>query len=156
MSDFTPNTSDITAAEFVDRQAIVDHTHRYCWALDQKDWHLLDSVFVADATADLRSASLLVGRDAIRHRISTAIDALDATQHTVTNHQVVIDGDRATARTYLHSQHIRRAVEGSPLFVIAGRYEDELSRTSDGWRITFRRLVEVWTDGNIDVVRPRR
>ena len=156
MSDFTPSTTDITAAQLADRQAIVDLTHRYCWALDQRDWALLDTVFAADATADLRSASILVGRDAIRHRISTAIEALDGTQHTVTNHQVVVDGDTATARTYLHSQHVRRDVDGSPLFVIAGRYEDDLVRTADGWRITFRRLVEVWTDGNLDVVRPRR
>jgi hypothetical protein len=39
-------------------------------------------------------------------------------------------------------------------YVIAGRYEDELVRTADGWRVSFRRLVVVWTDGNLAVVRP--
>lgn len=148
------DTPDLVRA-LADQRAIVELTHRYCWSLDSKDWAGLDTVFLADATAELRSP-LLEGRDAIRARISRAIEPLDATQHTVTNHMVTVDGDRATCRCYLHSQHVRAAAEGSPLYVIAGRYEDELVRTDDGWRISFRRLVVVWSEGNLDVVRLSR
>lgn len=138
-----------------DRLAIADLTHAYCWALDSRDWAALDQVFLTDATAELRSP-LLEGRDAIRSRIARALDPLDATQHTVTNHMIVVDGDRASCRCYLHSQHVRLAAEGTPHYVIAGRYEDELVRTPDGWRISFRRLVVVWSEGNLDVVRLSR
>jgi len=138
----------------LDRQAIVDLTHTYCWALDSRNLALLDDVFVPEAVAELRSRPL-EGREAIRDRIATALEPLDATQHTVTNHHVVIDGDRATSRCYLHSQHVREAAVGGPLYVIAGRYEDELVRTPDGWRISLRRLVQVWTDGNLEVVLRR-
>ena len=54
------------------------------------------------------------------------------------------------------AQHVRTAAEGTPNYIIAGRYEDEMVRTPDGWRISFRRLVVVWSDGNPDVVRPSR
>ena len=145
------NTS-LTAQAVADRLEIVDLTHRYCWALDSKTWDLLDDVFLPDATAELRSAPL-IGRDAIRDRIRTAIERLDATQHTVSNHLITVDGDRASSRTYLHSQHVRAGAEGGELYVIAGRYEDELVRTPDGWRIAFRRLVTVWSEGNLDVIR---
>lgn len=138
----------------LDHHAIVELTHRYCWLLDSRDFAGLDSVFAPDATAELLSP-ILVGRDAIRARISAALAPFDATQHTVTNHMISIEGDRATCRCYLHSQHVRHAAGGSPNYVIAGRYEDELTHTSDGWRITFRRLTSVWTEGNPDVVRPR-
>ena len=37
----------------VDRAAITDVTIRYCWALDTKDWAVLDSVFTEDANGDL-------------------------------------------------------------------------------------------------------
>ena len=144
-----------TPDQLADRQAIVELTHAYCWALDSRDWAGLDQVFLPDATADLRSP-LLEGRDAIRTRISRAIDPLDATQHAVSNHMIVVDGDRATCRCYLHAQHVRTAAEGTPNYIIAGRYEDEMVRTPDGWRISFRRLVVVWSDGNPDVIRPSR
>ena len=141
-------------AMMIDRMAIIELTHRYCWALDSRSWDLLDDVFLPDATADLRSAAPIEGRDAIRDRIRRSIDPLDATQHTVSNHVVEINGDTATSRCYLHSQHVRHRAPGGELFVIAGRYEDRLVRTPEGWRITHRRLVEVWQEGNLAVVRP--
>ncbi len=144
----------VEVAALADRLAIVELTHRYCWALDSRRWDLLDEVFLPDATAELRSTSVLEGRDVIRERIRRSIAPLDATQHTVTNHMIEIDGNTATSRCYLHSQHVRHAAEGGVLYVIAGRYEDRLVRTAAGWRIAFRRLVEVWHDGNFAVVRP--
>lgn len=142
-----------TAPSPEDRFAIIDVTFRYCWALDSRDLGGLDSVFLEDAQADLL-APRLIGREAIRARIASAINPLDATQHTVTNHMITVDGDRATCRCYLHSQHVRKVAEGSPNYVVAGRYEDELVRTPDGWRIALRRLVPVWSEGNLEVVRP--
>lgn len=152
----TTATTIADMAALADRMAIIEITHRYCWALDSRDWALLDDVFVPDATAELRSATVLEGRDAIRDRIRRSVAPLDATQHTVTNHMIEVIGDTATSRCYLHSQHVRHAAEGGVLYVIAGRYEDRFVRTADGWRIAFRRLVEVWHDGNLAVVRPPR
>jgi len=138
------------------RAAIVDLTHRYCWALDSREWQLLDDVFAADATAELASP-LLQGRDAIVARVRGTVEALDATQHTVTNHLIEVDGSSATSMCYLHAQHVLAAAEGGPLFVVAGRYHDRLALTDDGWRIVHRRLDIVWTEGNLAVVRaPRR
>ncbi|MSW21594.1 MAG: hypothetical protein F2873_11935 [Actinobacteria bacterium] len=36
---------------------------------------------------------------------------------------------------------------------MAGRYDDDLVRTPTGWRISHRRLVATWADGNPRVVR---
>ena len=51
----------------VDRAAITDVTIRYCWALDTKDWAVLDSVFTEDANGDLLED--VVGRVAIKKRV---------------------------------------------------------------------------------------
>ena len=72
----------------------------------------------------------------------------------VTNHQIVIEDDRATCRCYVHAQHVRRGVEGGDNFVIGGRYEDTMARTPKGWRISHRRLVVMWREGNAEVVLP--
>jgi hypothetical protein len=135
----------------VDRAAITDVTIRYCWALDTKDWAVLDTVFTEDANGDLLED--VVGRVAIKKRVETALSRMDETQHLISNHQIVVRGDTATCRCYLQAQHVRKAAHGGPNFIIAGRYEDELKRTPEGWRISFRRLVVMWTDGNPAVSR---
>ena len=145
----------MNAQQLSDRQEIVDLTIAYCWALDTRDWEALGEMFLPDATAMLLTPSELVGIDAIRERISFALDPLDESQHLVANHQVVVDGDTATCRCYLQAQHVRQAAAttGSPNFIVAGRYEDRLVRTAAGWRVAHREIVAMWTEGNPDVVR---
>ncbi len=126
---------------------------RYCRALDTKHWALLDEVFLPDATAELGSPDTLVGIEAIRDRIRTALEHLDDSQHLVGNHEIAVDGDTATHRCYLQAQHIRTAATGGPNYIVAGRYEDRLVRTDVGWRIAHRTLVVMWTDGNLNVAR---
>ena len=127
---------------------------RYCRALDTKDWALLDDVFVPDATADLSGPIDLVGIEAIRDRIRSALGHLDDSQHLVGNHEIDVDGDHATHRCYLQAQHVRRAADGGPNYIVAGRYEDRFVRTELGWRIAHRTLTVMWTDGNVAVARP--
>jgi len=135
-----------------DRAAIIDITHGYCWALDRNQWDELDNVFMVDATA-LLGARTAANRDEIKQVCSDALTKLDDSQHIVATHQIEIDGDIATSRCYLHAQHIRRNAEGGPHYVVAGRYEDDLVRTTDGWRIKHRTLAVMWTEGNVAVVR---
>lgn len=137
----------------LDRQAIVDLTVAYTYALDTKSWDDLDRVFAPDATAHLTED--LADRDAIKARIRRALDHLDVSQHMVSNHEIRIEGDHATCRCYLQAQHVRQAAAGSPNFIVAGRYEDRLVRTSEGWRIAHRVLHVMWTEGNPQVARGR-
>ena len=138
----------------LDERDIVALATRYCRALDTKNWSQLDEVFLPDATAVLGAPKQLVGRDAIVDRIRTALDYLDDSQHLVGNHEVTVDGDTGTHRCYLQAQHVRAVADGSPNYMIAGRYEDQVRRTPDGWRIAHRTLTVMWTEGNLTVVRP--
>lgn len=145
------NTMDL--AMLLDERNIVAVVTRYCRALDTKDWALLTTVFLADATADLGNPLRLEGVAAIVDRIRLALENLDDSQHLVGNHEVVVDGDSATHRCYLQAQHVRHAAVGGPNYIVAGRYEDRLLRTPDGWRIAHRTLVVMWTEGNLAVAR---
>ncbi len=137
----------------LDERNIVALATAYTWALDQHQWEDLRHVFAADATATLGDPEPLVGIDAIIGRIRAALEPLDDSQHLIGNHEVVVDGDTATHRCYLHAQHIRDAATGGPHYMVAGRYEDDLARTGDGWGITHRHLQVMWTEGNTAVVR---
>jgi hypothetical protein len=136
-----------------DEKAIIDLTIAYTWALDTKHFDELRSVFAADATAMLHHVECQ-GVEAIIERIAGAITRLDATQHLVGNQQVRIDGETATCRTQLHSQHVKRGAEGGDNYIIGGYYDDQLRLTADGWRITHRLMEETWHEGNRAVVRP--
>ena len=94
-----------------DREDIIDLAVRYAWALDSKQIEVLREVFLPDATAMLRGVQC-DGVDAIIARIGGSILRLDCTQHLISNHQIVVDGDRATHRCQLQSQHVRDGAEG--------------------------------------------
>ena len=145
--------SDAALQLLLDERDIVAVAHRYCRALDTKDWPALRTVFLEDATAQFGRPTISTGIDAIVGRVRAALEHLDASQHLVTNNEVVVDGDAATQRCYFQAQHVRKAAEGSPNYIVAGRYEDRLTRTGEGWRIAHRTLTVMWTEGNLDVVR---
>lgn len=130
-----------------DRAAIIDLLVDYTYAIDGRDWQALREVFLPDASFDM-GVEVAEGVDAIIDRISGILIPLDASQHLVSNHQVRVRGEAATCRTYLHAQHVRKEAPGGRHYVIAGRYEDDLVRTADGWRIAKRRLVVLWREGN--------
>jgi hypothetical protein len=135
-----------------DRTAIIDLTASYCWALDERDWDVLRRVFTPDANARL-GVPEATSVEAIIERCSSVLTPLDASQHMVNTHQIAVNGVTATCRCYFHAQHVRKAAVGGPNYIVAGRYEDELVRTPAGWRIARRRLVTIWTEGNLNVVR---
>ncbi|MEN9805159.1 MAG: hypothetical protein RIS41_2006 [Actinomycetota bacterium] len=145
---------DPALQQLVDRQAIVDLTVAYTYALDTKDWDALDRVFTPDGTAFLTEE--LIGREAIKERVRRALEGLDVSQHLIGNHEIHIDGHGASGRCYLQAQHVRDAAPGPPNFIVAGRYDDRYVRTPDGWRIERRELTIMWTEGNPAVARERR
>ncbi len=136
-----------------DEKAIIDLTIAYTWALDTKQFDELRDIFAAEATAMLHHVECN-GVEAIIDRIAGSITRLDATQHLVGNQQVCVDGDTATCRTQLQSQHVKRGTDGGDNFIIGGFYADHLRKTADGWRITHRLMEETWREGNRAVVRP--
>lgn len=138
-----------------DRLAIIDVTVAYCWALDTGDWSALDDVFLPDATAEL-GTPLVLDLDGIKKRVKSVLEPLDGSQHVVSTHQITVDGDTATCRCYLMAQHVRDGVPGGDNLMLGGRYEDALIRTSAGWRISHRKLITTWREGNPKVVHPDR
>ena len=135
-----------------DRDDIIDLAIAYTWALDTKNVEGLRDVFAPDAAGMLRGVECN-GVDAIIARIGGAIARLDVTQHLVGNHQVILDGDTATHRCRLHSQHVKAGTPGGDWFVVGGYYEDRLARTDSGWRITHRTMTQTWSSGSPEVVK---
>lgn len=139
--------------EMLDRQAIVDLTISYGWVLDHGPREDLREVFTDDAVA-IYGGVRFEGVDSIIAKVEESLGRLTISQHLVSNQQVAIHGDTARCRCYLQAQHTLRGTEGGDNYVMAGRYEDDLVRTPEGWRISKRELTIDWTEGNRRVTRP--
>ena len=144
---------DTDVQAMADEHAIIKVASRYCWALDSHDFDDLHNVFLPDAFAVLGETDC-DGIVAIIQRISSALTRLDASQHLVGSHVVTLDGDEATHKCYLQAQHVLHGTEGGDLWMVAGKYEDLMVRTADGWRIKRRVLSRIWTSGNANVAAP--
>lgn len=123
-----------------DRQAIIDLAVSYGRIVDRGDFGELRDLFTADATAEL-GGSGQTGIDEICGRLSSALDRFVSWEHHLDDHEVVVDGDVATARCSVVATHVRPAGESPPVYTVQGTYEDRLARTAAGWRITHRSLV---------------
>lgn len=134
-----------------DKEAIIDLAIAYTWALDMRNFDELDKVFAPDANGMLHGVEC-IGRDAIKTRIGKAVAWFDVTQHLISNHQVTITGDTATHRCQMQGMHTKFGTEGGDNYWIAGYYDDELVRTPEGWRITFRLMQGTWRHGNPTVL----
>lgn len=136
----------------LDEREITQLCYRYATALDDRDWELLRSCFLADAVAEYEGLEPCDGYDAIQSLCQAALAPLTRSHHLIGNVYPLVDGDEATSQCYLQAQHVRAGTADGETFIIAGRYADRLVRTDAGWRIAHRRLETWWTSGNPAVV----
>ncbi len=127
-----------------DRIEIDDLLVRYSTAIDTKHFDLLDDVFTADADCDYEVVGGFRGdRAAFKAWLTEVMGFFEFHMHYVTNRAVVLDGDTATAVSYLYNPSVLIGGDGAVLDE-GGRYHDTLVRTPDGWRIASRREEPIW------------
>jgi 3-phenylpropionate/cinnamic acid dioxygenase small subunit len=141
-----------TPQEVADRAEIHDVIVRYGWAIDTKDWDLLDRCFTEDAYLDYTSNP--GGKEGpypkVRAWLAKVMSAFPVTQHLMANIDVNLDGDRAIVRTMVTNPQGAATREG-PLhfFYVGARYDDDFVRTPDGWRIAKRVETTLWFEGSL-------
>ena len=141
----------LSLQELSDRIEINDLLIRYTKAIDQKDWKLLDTVFTPDAEVDYVSSGGIKGSYAeARAWLEKALAPFPITVHYVTNSEVTLAGDRASARTAVYNPMFSKNADGSlHHFAVGAYYVDELVRTPAGWRIAKRREDQAFLEGSL-------
>lgn len=126
----------------------------YTWAVgvDTRDWPLLTSVLCPEFEYDYSSHRPgSVGRISAQDWVANArrrFSTMQATQHSMTNPRVTVDGDHATCRMYVTAWHIAEVEGIQDWCTIGGEYTNELRRTDGRWLISVLRLDRRWTVGN--------
>ena len=124
---------------------VADVLARYGHALDDKDWALLSSCFVPDATFDYAGSGRYDSYAAFEELARTTMGRYSSTQHLVGSMRITTDGDTGQAHCYAQAAHVTHGSED--LRITGTSYYDDLRRTPDGWRIASRRMVRLWGNG---------
>ncbi|MBX6388825.1 MAG: nuclear transport factor 2 family protein [Frankia sp.] len=131
-----------------DQAEISEVLLRYATAIDRKDWELLRTCWTDDLRADY-GGLVFDGPDAIVRYMTEAHREMGDTRHQLSNFVIKVDGDRATASSYVHAVLMVRPKDRNAWIDAIGGYDDVLVRTPDGWRIKERtfHLVRMLTNG---------
>ena len=127
--------------EHEDRQDISDLLVRYATGIDRRDWPLFRTVFTDDCELDYGEIGVWKGVDAVADFMEQVHAMAGHTMHRLSNQAITVQGDKATARTYIDGL-IMFGDNKSGVNAI-GFYDDEIVRTPDGWRIAHRRYTQV-------------
>lgn len=133
------------AAALADREAVRQLAMVYALGMDMRDLDLVLSCFDADGTGD-GTAGVAPLHDYLR-RTYAAAAAYRATQHTMLNQYVALDGDAALLWTYGIAYHVQHAGAGLADLTVGVHYRDRCRRTPRGWLVRDRKAVVQWTDG---------
>jgi 3-phenylpropionate/cinnamic acid dioxygenase small subunit len=127
--------------------AIVDLLAQYASIPDAKNWDAVAVVFADEVQWDFSSLGVpvmtLTPRQ-ILDAVQPGFMGCLATHHSITNHRIAVEGDRATIRAHIRAEHWIDPIvagDGPDCWLVVGFYDDEAIRTNDGWRLSSVRLT---------------
>lgn len=124
-----------------DEHDIADVLLRYATGIDRRDWDLFRTCFTDDVLAEYEGLDPWHSAEEITTFMATSHVDMGHTMHRLSNLAITVDGNTATARTYVDA--LLMAPDGQTGLNPRGYYDDDLIRTPDGWRIARRRFTNV-------------
>lgn len=132
----------ILGAPAADRLDVAEVLSRYTYGWDTRDYDLVKSCFLPDAQISYSSLPPFPGGFAEFFELeSRPVRELAATQHFIGNLLVTVDGDTAHCTSYVQATHYSHQGE---TWTTGGRYDDDMVRTPDGWKIARRQFQRQW------------
>jgi hypothetical protein len=116
-----------------DTTSILQLYSRYNTAIDTGESSDFGACFVSDGIFD-NGMNVIEGQTSIAEFAAQTHSAMPGLRHNAVN--IVVDGDgkNATGSAFL----IGYLVDGGYKVIVTGRYTDELTKASEGWRFTRR------------------
>lgn len=138
----------------MDRAAISDTLIAFARAIDCRDWDGYANLFAEDGELELPfkkpdgTSAGHAGRAGLADYVSGDLGRFVATHHLSANHQITLNGDRATTVSYCQCIH-RHDDDPHNVWELGGWYHCALLREADGrWRFAHVRLESVWERGS--------
>jgi ketosteroid isomerase-like protein len=124
-----------------DDKAIRELISRYCFLVDRvrdRDADAFTAMFTEDGVWNSASLGMRVeGRKQLRDFIAGVYGSDAVFRHLIANAIISIDGDRATAHSYVHVSNL---ATGTPVCFMIAFYDDELVKQSGKWLFKVRNV----------------
>ena len=152
MSSTIGNPAALSDEQLRDRIAITDVVNSMGTLADLGQYDRLQQLFTDEVTVDY--TSLFPGEvqnissEQLMTQWQSTLPGFDATQHMITNHQIEVNGDEATAVAYVRAAHKL----GDAMWVVGGYYVDELVRTDEGWKLQAIQYNALYEEGDRSLV----
>ena len=134
-----------------DKEQIAEVLIRYATGIDSKDWPLLRSCWTDEIDVDYQQLGRFTSADALTDVMRQLHENMGPTYHRMSNIVIAVDGDRATARSYVQAVLMLQPNDSTNWVDALGHYDDVFVRTANGWRISERvsRTARTVTGGDI-------
>jgi hypothetical protein len=136
------NQAMLSHAEISDRLEIQQLITDYSTAIDTRRFDDLDAVFTEDAYIDYTALGGIEGSyPEVKAWLSEVLPNFPMYAHMLGNFSVRIDGDTASSRTICFNPMVLPAgthKDQDQVMFCGLWYDDEFSRTAEGWRMTRR------------------
>ena len=124
------------------KQEIRDLLLTYCRGIDRCEIELVKRAFWEDAY-DNHGAFAAPAWQFAADIIESKLTKTTWTTHSVTNHLVELEGERAFSEAIIFAY--QKSDESDDIQMLAGRYVDRWERRGGEWRIAYRNLVHDWS-----------
>jgi 3-phenylpropionate/cinnamic acid dioxygenase small subunit len=121
-----------------DKEQIAEVLIRYATGIDSKDWPLFRSCWADEIDVDYQQLGRFSSPDALTDVMTRLHENMGPTYHRLSNFVIAVDGDRATARTYVNAVLMLKPDDPTNWVDALGHYDDVFVRTPVGWRISQR------------------
>ncbi len=152
------NTLEAKVQWLVDRAQISELLHSFAAALDDRNWRAYVDNYADGGYVELpdpqsaTGATFVLRKEHMLEKVPKSLGRYAATHHISANHQITINGDEASSRSYLQAVHVRD--KPTDHWTAGGWYECRCRRTPQGWKFTRVKLSAVWLSGDPGEIRP--
>jgi hypothetical protein len=135
-----------------DIAAVCATQYAFAQGIDTRDWRLLESQFTDPFELDYSShragsTGNITPQDWVAHA-RRRFETMSATQHTMTNPRVTVDGGTARCRMYVEAWHVAEIDGATSWCTIGGEYRNQFVRVDGRWLISHLELERRWTIGD--------
>ena len=130
-------------ATLANRMAIQEILHIHSRGVDRADEEILKSAYWPDA--EVAYGGYNGPAWPFCEALPNSIRKYAATQHTVSNILIELDGDEAVTESYVTAYHYLANENGEDTeMTYLGRYIDHMQKRDNVWKIKFRQVVMDW------------